>query len=104
MTLKAELSREHTMARLRELEPELRKRGVTSLAIFGSRARGDNRPDSDLDVLVDVDPMIKFSLFDLLGVQHLIQDTIGIETQATLRSDLDQRTSERVADDITKVF
>ena len=37
---------------LRALVPELKARGVTRLAIFGSRARGDHRPDSDLDVLI----------------------------------------------------
>jgi uncharacterized protein len=35
------------LARLQEHEPASRERGVTHAAIFGSRARGDNRPDSD---------------------------------------------------------
>ena len=41
--------------------------GVTALSIFGSRARGDARLDSDLDVLIDVDPDLRFSLLDLAG-------------------------------------
>lgn len=32
--------------------------GVTSLALFGSVARGDNRPDSDMDILVEMPPKI----------------------------------------------
>lgn len=32
--------------------------GVTGLCIFGSMARGDNRPDSDVDILVDMPPKI----------------------------------------------
>lgn len=32
--------------------------GVTGLCIFGSVARGDNRPDSDIDILVDMPPRI----------------------------------------------
>ncbi|MDE6378248.1 MAG: nucleotidyltransferase domain-containing protein [Duncaniella sp.] len=31
---------------------------VTGLCIFGSVARGDNRPDSDIDILVDMPPKI----------------------------------------------
>jgi hypothetical protein len=104
MTIKVELSRDEILASLRGLEPALRKCGVTSLAIFGSRSRGDARADSDLDVLVEVDRKPHFSLLDLIGVQHVIYDAIGIETQATLRSDLDQRMTERIADDLIKVF
>ncbi len=104
MTLKTALSRDQIIASLRGLEPALRKRGVTSLAIFGSRSRGDARQDSDLDVLVEVESATDFSLSDLFGVQHVIQDAVGLETQATLRSDLDQRITERIADDLVKVF
>jgi uncharacterized protein len=59
--------------------------GVTELFVFGSRARGDNRTDSDLDILVDFDPE-KLSLFDLIGVHHIIEDATGLETHVTTRS------------------
>ena len=45
------------LARLREHEPALRERGVSHAAVFGSRARGDNRPDSDVDILVEIGPI-----------------------------------------------
>jgi len=104
MSVTVDLSRDEIIARLRGLETALRAQGVTGLAIFGSRARADARADSDLDVLVDAGAPQNFSLFDLIGVQHTIQDAIGIETQATLRSELDQRMSQRIADDVVKVF
>jgi predicted nucleotidyltransferase len=104
MTLKVELSRDEIIASLRGLEPALRKRGVTGLAIFGSRSRGDARQDSDLDVLVDIEPNAEYSLLDLIGVQHIVQDATGLQTQAALRSDIDQRMAERIADDLIKVF
>jgi len=43
---------EEIIARLRAHEPELRAAGVRGLALFGSAARGDQRNDSDIDVVV----------------------------------------------------
>jgi len=60
------------IARLRENEPALRARGVTHAALFGSRARGDNRPDSDIDIMIEVDPEAHISLFDYVGLKDYI--------------------------------
>ena len=55
------MTRDQIIAKLRETAPALRAEGVTKLAIFGSRSRGDASPDSDLDVLIEVDPAAPFS-------------------------------------------
>ncbi|MCK8519295.1 nucleotidyltransferase family protein [Methanoculleus sp. 7T] len=45
------------VTRLEEVLPELRERfGVTKIGIFGSTARGEDRPESDVDVLVELSP------------------------------------------------
>jgi uncharacterized protein len=84
--------------------PALQAEGVTKLAIFGSRARGDARPDSDLDVLVEVEPDSRFSMLDLIGVEHIIKDATGLAVQATMRRSLEPRMARRIADDIIEVF
>jgi len=55
--------------RLRLNERALRERGVLHAALFGLRARGDNRPDSDIDIMVDLDPAIVVTIFDYAGVK-----------------------------------
>ena len=59
-------------------------------AIFGSYARGDFDADSDLDLLVDVDPGA--TLFDLIGLQHFLEDRLGCKvdlgTQSSLREEI----------------
>jgi uncharacterized protein len=99
-----ELTGDEIVARLREIEPALRAEGVTGLAIFGSRARDDAKPGSDLDLLVEVAPNSKFSMLNLIGVEHIVQETTGFSVQATMRRSLDERMRERIADDIIEVF
>jgi hypothetical protein len=92
------------IATLREITPAIKALGVTRLAVFGSRARGDARPDSDLDILVDTTSRNETPSFDFFKVQHLIEDTTGISTQISMRDMLKPRMAERIADDLIEVF
>jgi uncharacterized protein len=98
------MTRDEVIAKVREAAPALRAEGVAKLAIFGSPARGDPSPDSDLDVLIDIDPAASFSLLNLSGVGLTVEDVTGLRTQVTLRRSLDQRMAERIADDLIEVF
>jgi predicted nucleotidyltransferase len=60
------------LARLRENEPALRARGVSHAAVFGSRARGDNRPDSDIDIMIEFDPAAHVTVFNYSGLKEYI--------------------------------
>ena len=98
------MTRDDIIAKLRSSAPALRAEGVTKLAIFGSRARDDAHTKSDLDVLVDVAPDSRFSLLNLIGVEHIIKDATGLPAQATMRRSLDPKLAKRIADDIVEVF
>ena len=66
------MHREDILARLRENEAALRQRGVAHAALFGSRARGDQRPDSDTDILIEFDPAARITVFDYSGLKVYI--------------------------------
>ncbi len=64
------MNREQVIARLRENEAALRARGVAHAALFGSRARGDERPDSDTDIMVEFEPTARVTVFDYAGLKR----------------------------------
>ena len=47
----------------------LKKNGVKKAGIFGSYARGEQKKDSDIDILIEVKRGVKFSLLDLIGLE-----------------------------------
>jgi predicted nucleotidyltransferase len=66
------MNRQEILARLRENEPVLRAHGVRHAALFGSRARGDDRPDSDIDIMVEFDPAAAVTVFNYVGLKEFI--------------------------------
>jgi predicted nucleotidyltransferase len=98
------MTREEIIATIRSNEPAIRAEGVRKLWLFGSRARGDHRPDSDIDVLLDVLADAPFTLHNLVGVQHIIEDATGLAAQASMKDSLKPRVAERIADDLIEVF
>lgn len=90
--------------RLKAIEPELRAEGIAHLAIFGSRARGDHRPDSDVDLLLDIATDMPFSLLNLVGAEHIVQDTLGLPANAFLRRSLEPEFRRSIAAETIEVF
>jgi predicted nucleotidyltransferase len=60
------------LATLRRHESDLRARGIRHAAVFGSVARGDNRPGSDIDIMIDIEPDAHVSVFDYVGLKEYI--------------------------------
>jgi len=60
------------IAKLRENKAALRARGVSHAALFGSRARGDNRPDSDIDIMIEIEPDVVQDVYSYVGLKTYI--------------------------------
>lgn len=89
---------------LRALQPELRAEGVTHIALFGSRARGDENRASDIDLLIEVDPKSRFSLLNLVGVEQMVEGATGIAANAFMRRSLGSEFRSSIAKDVVEVF
>jgi predicted nucleotidyltransferase len=66
------MNAQDALATLRRHESALRARGVTHAAVFGSVARGENRPNSDLDIMIDIDPEAHVTLFDYVEITDYV--------------------------------
>ena len=60
------------IARLRKNESGLRDRGVRHAALFGSSARGDQRPDSDVDIMIEIDPAARIGIYEYVAIKDYI--------------------------------
>jgi uncharacterized protein len=82
-----------TMEGLRRRRAEIlgvaRKRRARRIAVFGSVARGEANPDSDLDLLVDFEPSA--SLLDHIGLFQDLEDLLGVGVDVVARSALKPR-------------
>ena len=71
--------------------------GVRNLRVFGSVARGEDRPDSDLDLVADLPPGL--SLFGLFRVEADLEAVLGVRVDLIPAADLKPRVRERAEQD-----
>ena len=82
----------------------LRENGATALFVFGSRARGSERPDSDLDLFIDYDPTLKIpNMFRLMQIEEKISETLGIPVNITTRDALHPLMKKDIERDAVRV-
>ena len=79
------MEKQDILARLRDHQAALNAKGVSHAALFGSRARGDGRPDSDIDILVEIAPDVPMDVFTYVGIVHSIEDLFPIRVDVSNR-------------------
>jgi hypothetical protein len=95
---------EQLRARLLPHQASLRSMGVIRLAVFGSRMREDWRPDSDLDLLVDLDPAARISLIGFERLRRYLSELLGVRVDLTERDCLRPRLRASIGSDEQPVF
>ena len=92
------------LAALRRHEAELRARGLTRLALFGSTARGDLGPESDVDLLIEVDAASRFGLFAFLDLKTDLSGLLGRPVDLAFPDAMRPRLRAAVLRDAVEVF
>jgi uncharacterized protein len=71
------MKRDDVISKLRAHEAELKAAGILRLAIFGSVARGDNSPESDVDLLAEFDKTKHYTLLTMGRIESRLADLLG---------------------------
>jgi predicted nucleotidyltransferase len=76
--------------------------GIRQIGIFGSVARGENRPDSDLDILIDLDRDSSLTLFGLIDLEQEYSERLGQQVDLVINDDLKPLIGQRVLDEVQR--
>lgn len=71
------MRRSEVIERLKEAEPAIRARGGEALYLFGSHARDEAGPDSDIDVFIDKDRSRNFGFDEFMDIYFLLRERLG---------------------------
>lgn len=97
-----------TLAELRKIlevqKPYLtEKYGVRVVGVFGSYVRNEQRPDSDLDILIDLSRPSKISLIGLVELEYDLSDLLGVKVDLAIKKNLRKRIGERILSEVVPV-
>jgi predicted nucleotidyltransferase len=98
------MTRDEILKKLKACEADLRAQGVAHAALFGSIARGEDHPDSDIDILVDLDPTIVVTIVDYAGVKDFIADMFDRPVDVVSRESLKPRVRPKATADAIYAF
>jgi hypothetical protein len=92
------------LAILRNHAPELQAVGVAHLRLFGSAARGEATPHSDIDLLADFAPGSRISLLTLSGLRLRLSDLLGTDVDLSSTASLKEPVRTRANREAVNVF
>jgi predicted nucleotidyltransferase len=98
------ITAERVIATLRAHAAELRAAGVRTLSLFGSVARGDAGPDSDIDLLAEFDPAARMDLIRLAGLERELSALLGRAVQILSEPVEKPRLRANIARDRVRAF
>jgi len=79
------------------------KYGVKIVGVFGSYVRHEQRPDSDLDLLIELDRPPKISLIGLVELQYYLSELVEIEVDLAIKTNLKKRIGERILREVVTI-
>ncbi|MCC6915355.1 MAG: nucleotidyltransferase family protein [Rhodospirillaceae bacterium] len=98
------MNRDQIIQTFKTHETALRRRGVRRASLFGSVARGEARPGSDIDIFVELDPAAKMTAFDYADVVNYIQSLFSEPVDVSNREMLKPHVRPSAERDAVSIF
>jgi predicted nucleotidyltransferase len=76
------------------------KYGVTEIGIFGSYVRGEQRPDSDLDILIELERPPRISLIGLVELELYLSELLNIKVDLAIKKNLKPRIGKHILQEV----
>lgn len=85
-------------------KPHLARRyGVVEVGVFGSYAREEQSPDSDIDILIELEEPPRIDLLDLVNLENYLTDVLGTKADVALKTNLRKRIGRRIMEEVVTV-
>ena len=98
------MNRDEVIATLQAHQQELRRRGILHAAVFGSVARREERSDSDIDILVELEPGQSLDVFAYAGLKRFIAGLFPLSVDVINEAALKRGLREPVRRDAVYAF
>ena len=98
------MNREKAITLIRGAEKALRAMGASALYLFGSTARNEATPQSDIDIFIDRDPDKPVGLIELTNIEFLLEDTLGTNVDLCTRTALHPALRSSIEETAIRVF
>lgn len=79
------------------------KYGVTVLGVFGSYVRDEQRSDSDVDILIELERPPRIDLLDLVNLEYHLSDLLGVKADIAIKENLRKRIGGRILSEVVLV-
>lgn len=86
----------------RKVNPILEKYGIKYAGVFGSAARGEEEPDSDIDIMVSIDREI--GIYEFMTLQHELEEILGKKVDLVSRQAVNKYIRPYIEKDLTSIY
>lgn len=89
---------------LQTQKPYLAKEySVAEVGVFGSFARGEQRADSDVDILIELERPARLGLMGLVGLELYLSELLGLKVDVAIKKNLRKRIGQRILSEVIPV-